>query len=141
MGEVLRQSLLTRSSTDLANSTWDSEKWSKTEQFLLSSFGVGRNIIGEQIRFLEVFKQVESQQEQGVYSKDRNVFETMFAKDWAEIVDATCERFQIVLQTSLSAQALAQQKNQMTPNKTKSNKTPPAKRQFQEILTEPKSDE
>ena len=61
MGEVLRRCILTKSSQDMANDggNWDDEKWQNTQKFLESSFGVDQMIVGEQLRFLELFKQVE----------------------------------------------------------------------------------
>ena len=57
IGIVLRRSILTTACHDLSreDSCWDSQKWDTTNEFFHSSFGVDRAIVGENLRFLELF--------------------------------------------------------------------------------------
>ena len=113
MSEALRRSLLSAASKDLLADDWDHQCWQRTESFLKSSFGVEEDIVGEQLRFLELYKSVETD-EGAERGRDAEVFE----KQWQEMIKMTSSRYGIRLESSFKGQeAKEEQSEEVIPQR------------------------
>ena len=113
MGEVLRRCILTSSRKDLAEhgKSWDSLKWQNTQHFLESSFGVKTKIVGEQLRFLELFKTVESASFRSTHTTnpEKTKLDDAISSDWAALVALTSQRYGIKLETCCTMRQISSQ--------------------------------